>query len=814
MKVAVEHYFTGQTVSLTGGIPDVGVTAGGYDSTRTMLSSLMAQSTGPNPENKYISTKPASLINIADVFLTPVPQSFPHVVKWSDNIYWIFMASINTASSTRPITLTEFDTTSNTLTYKGYITLSGSTVSGNKTVRSLRAMVYTHTSGTVSTSGSSSTISGSSTQFTTDRIAVGARIGFGTTDPKQVTTWYDITAISNDTTLTIGSSVNLSEGTSYVIEEIRIAISVTNATSLNGGVHLIKGLNYNTFNIVGGTTIAEATTVDNIRASYLLRDGVGTLGTATATVTYSTTNILSLNNHGFVVNDPVIFTTTGTLPTGISTGTTYYVISTNLGTNQFSVSTSIGGSALSISGAGTGTHTVHSSTSFASASLALDDEGKSATNHTLYHINTPGGGGNATIIKYNIRAALTSGSVVGGPSNGVTVSAFVLKTGTYSVSGTISQSNSSKVFTPSHGVSSGEKSLFFVTTTRVYRSPVSTLTAGSNSWLSDYMLEIPPGGSTTYTTFSSMSQVVYSSTIDKLFITNTSGRYGIYVGNYDPAGGQFDKIIGSNLTRVKQSTTASGASDGLFPQQALSIWTEDGWMFAVPNSLVTSQNWLYVFPFGADAYYHSSSKQGIITPKLLTDSASKLYHVYVDHMEYAGDYGLGFPVESYRLWYRTTGIDDNSGEWTEVDVGADLGSANPSNYIQFKIAFDIMGEICVPTRIYSITCLYENSIQDSHYQPSLAKSSAVSRIFAWRQVSSWGSNIPNLRIRLYDADTNNEILNDTISLSSYGTWQYSTDGTNWNSWNAAQDTIGNYIRYNATSFALSGVTVRALLTQA
>jgi hypothetical protein len=71
-----------------------------------------------------------------------------------------------------------------------------------------------------------------------------------------------------------------------------------------------------------------------------------------------------------------------------------------------------------------------------------------------------------------------------------------------------------------------------------------------------------------------------------------------------------------------------------------------------------------------------------------------------------------------------------------------------------------------------------------------------------------------MRIRLYDASNNTLLLDDNVTSSSYGTWQYSTDGTNWSSWSAAQDTIGNYIRYTATGFGYSGVTVRALLTQA
>ena len=804
MRAAVEHHFSG-TTGLTG---ITGGTGAGYDSSKTMISSLLRQATGSNYEDKYISAKPAAIVNIPEVF-TSGTQFMPHVYKWSDNIYWIFTATNSGAAVTRTIALTEFNSSTSTLTYRGFITLSGTTVAGNKTVRSLRAMVYTHSSGTVSTNGSSTTIAGSSTQFTTDRIAVGARIGFGTTDPKAVTTWYEISTITNDTSLTINSAVNLSAGTAYVIEEIRIAIACTNATLINSGIHLIKGLNYSTFSS-GGTTIAEATTVDNIRASYLLRDGVGTLGTATATVTYSgTANILSLNNHGLAVGDVVHFTTSGTLPTGLLAATAYYVIATNLGANQFSVSTALNGSIQSISAAGSGTHTIHAGSYLGSAGLAVDDDGKSATNHDLYHISTFG-----IIVKHNIRAALTVGALTGGPSNGTTVSTFSTRTGTVAYTGTMSQNSCSRIFSVGHGAASGVKSFFFVTTTRVYRCPVANLTGGSTNWLVDAMLEVPPGGSVTYTALSTMSQVDYSSTIDRLFVTNTGGRLGIYVTPYVTDGSQFEKYVGANLSRVKLTTTPSGASDGLFPQGILTIWTEDGWMFAIPNSTTSGQNWLYVFPFGMDAYYNSTTNQHIITPKLATTGATKLYHAYVDHQEYAGDYGLGFPVESYKLWYRTSGIDDNSGAWTEVPVGADLDAAAVGDYIQFKIAFDIMGEICAPTRIYSIAATYEDNSQDSHYQPSLAKSSTASKIFAWRQVAAWGSNIPNLRIRLYDATTNNELLNDTVTNSSYGTWQYSTDGTNWLSWSSSGDAIGNYIRYTATNFGYSGVTVRALLTQA
>lgn len=75
-------------------------------------------------------------------------------------------------------------------------------------------------------------------------------------------------------------------------------------------------------------------------------------GTVTFTVGTSTVNWAS---HQIANWDRVVFTTTGTLPTGITAGTTYYARDVAAGT--FKLSTTIGGAALSMSGSPTGTHT-------------------------------------------------------------------------------------------------------------------------------------------------------------------------------------------------------------------------------------------------------------------------------------------------------------------------------------------------------------------------------------------------------------------------------------------------------------------------
>ena len=78
----------------------------------------------------------------------------------------------------------------------------------------------------------------------------------------------------------------------------------------------------------------------------------------TATMTIASPAVVTLANHGLVLNDQFYFTTTGALPTGVSANTTYYVISTGLAADTFQFSATQGGSAVNTSGTQSGTHTL------------------------------------------------------------------------------------------------------------------------------------------------------------------------------------------------------------------------------------------------------------------------------------------------------------------------------------------------------------------------------------------------------------------------------------------------------------------------
>jgi len=79
--------------------------------------------------------------------------------------------------------------------------------------------------------------------------------------------------------------------------------------------------------------------------------------TATITVTIASPAVVTYTGHGLLAGSPVRFSTTGALPTGITAGTNYYVISAGLTTNTFEISTSVGGSAVNTTGSQSGTQT-------------------------------------------------------------------------------------------------------------------------------------------------------------------------------------------------------------------------------------------------------------------------------------------------------------------------------------------------------------------------------------------------------------------------------------------------------------------------
>ncbi len=87
----------------------------------------------------------------------------------------------------------------------------------------------------------------------------------------------------------------------------------------------------------------------------------------------SSTGIITAASHGFQIHDPVKFTTTGELPSGIDVGTRYYVIPTDFADGEFKISATKNGAALNLGTDGNPTTTCHRDTNIDKDTPILDE---------------------------------------------------------------------------------------------------------------------------------------------------------------------------------------------------------------------------------------------------------------------------------------------------------------------------------------------------------------------------------------------------------------------------------------------------------
>jgi hypothetical protein len=191
----------------------------------------------------------------------------------------------------------------------------------------------------------------------------------------------------------------------------------------------------------------------------------------------------------------------------------------------------------------------------ASAGFGLDNE-ISKTEQYMYILNAEAAS-TARFYKFNVRAALTV-------SAGATTSAYVYRTGQASATGTITTVANGRICTIAHAPASGDKSYLFTTTTRIYRCSIGSIVDGGTSFLTDAMVEIPPGTTTTYPANATMYGVDYSDSIDRLIITTNAAPFRMYVASYKVDGlTAFEKIFAGDLARLKSSTTSANVATPL-----------------------------------------------------------------------------------------------------------------------------------------------------------------------------------------------------------------------------------------------------------
>jgi hypothetical protein len=178
----------------------------------------------------------------------------------------------------------------------------------------------------------------------------------------------------------------------YVVENVNATDSVTVKTASGSGVtvpplktvllrcdgtDVVEQLDYvvGNFGVGGGLTVTGSTvaTGDLFASSNIAVTGSSFLGVQQAAAISIGTPAVVTVAASPPIDAAVVFKTTGALPTGLTVGTVYYVLSASRTSTTFRVSTSIGGSAVDTTGAGSGTHSVYTVTTASTAPAGTTD---------------------------------------------------------------------------------------------------------------------------------------------------------------------------------------------------------------------------------------------------------------------------------------------------------------------------------------------------------------------------------------------------------------------------------------------------------
>lgn len=335
----------------------------------------------------------------------------------------------------------------------------------------------------------------------------------------------------------------------------KIFLATTGSVLINGGQFLANSVDLSDFT-QAGTTLSFATG-SNQKAMYFLQNpsALGSAHTMTAiagiffdsvstriyahngvaathqyhwfdysgtpnntgqtfTVTIAAPGVFTATGHGYAINDQVVLSTTGALPTGLVAGTVYFVVAANFTANTFSLSGTSGGAAITTTGTQSGTHTVRRA--------------------------------------FGITSSLTYQATGNLPA----------------LTGTLLTVNNENKHTPTAGVNSGVGCVDFMTNSRVYRGRISELTNGAVTWPS---LETYDIISSTISTPSALFGAFLETVQRWVYVTNTTKFVIKPDGN-----GVIDKVFGSLFNTVLELLMPTTVNFGL--PAILGFENQSGWL--------------------------------------------------------------------------------------------------------------------------------------------------------------------------------------------------------------------------------------------
>lgn len=178
---------------------------------------------------------------------------------------------------------------------------------------------------------------------TVTRISPSATVTVTIASPA-VVSWasHDLAAGTPVVLTTTGAlPTGLTAGAVYYVRRVLTSGTVTLSPEENGA-------EVNTSGSQSGTHTGTA----SVHKSYEAKLG----DKSTVNITIASPAVVTWTAHGLSAGTPVVLTTTGALPTGLTAGTTYYVVAT-IGADVFSLAATPGGAAINTTGSQSGTHT-------------------------------------------------------------------------------------------------------------------------------------------------------------------------------------------------------------------------------------------------------------------------------------------------------------------------------------------------------------------------------------------------------------------------------------------------------------------------
>jgi hypothetical protein len=702
-SVTTNYWDDTGSISPNGSIPTKDTT--GYDYTKLNLGKFQrVYSSNTNNQDNYLATVPtytyifsqdlAKYYNqaVAPYYGKPVYFSERYdyyvVFRWFTGTYKFFM-------------LFQFDKLNWTMTFKGQIQVYN--IVNDTEGYDMQCQLLREKRGTVNINGHQ--ITGINTKFYDSKISEGSRIGFGTTDPSRVTTWYTINKIDNNNQLFIDSPAPSGTNIPYVIEELRIYYLSFQT------FNIVKGLNFDCFSTSLSIPQIYVSDTDRKRACYNIRDAV------TPTI----------NQIGFDLG-PVIDDNTQYL---------YYM--------------------------------------------------SSRTN-----IN-----GDTRIFVFNIRADLKF------IANGISTSPYLFKTGYQFSQYLVNRYGHVRIAKTKFDNPDNVYHLY-------YEAQVAHLRIRLDDIKPETTNMVDAGNRGTYTAQSitpfwgdingaNSRTIMYDDYTDYFIVMNNSAEKN-FVYQYSSVGYPktgVQRFFGNN-TILRFRNPPEGTVYTVMTQHPFYGDAIDGLLYI--NMMSTSfDSWergassIQVFPVGADFETIKTEENRVICPAVNVSKFSKLSKILFNYNKKLGDDDYGVPPETFRVFVRDHGIEDNTGIWTQLDQSYNISFLQPKRHIQISFTFKTLGATGHSARIHSYTVVGEELENLSKlFKWNMNNSNTNSGIFAFDQVKVNNTSF-DIKINIYKKDNNESILEQSSLSSDNGTFQYFS-GNQWLS-GIGPNTIGTMRRF-------------------